>query len=162
MTNKGTINCAELLKNGCLENYLPGSGIYRVRISEKAYKPYKYGPSPIIHIGKAGTKEWGLSSRIGAFIAGALGFIGTRHSVGQRFFDVHDELELNVKHLEIEWVTCENADQREIEEFDKFTAALTADDQALLRKVRYEILEKYDGLWIGIDKLYPLLSQRRG
>lgn len=162
MTEKGTINCAELLKNGCMEDYLRGSGIYRVKILKEAYKPHKHGPSPIIHIGKAGSKDWGLSSRIGYFIAGALGFIGTRHSVGQRFFDVHDELEINVKHLEIEWVICENADQREIEEFDEFTAALTADDQELLHKVRHEILEKYDELRIGIDKLYPLLSQRRG
>lgn len=163
MIEKGTINCTELLDRGYLENLLWGAGIYKVRVSDRAYKRSLHGPSAIIYIGKAAHKRSGLSWRIGEFIAGAMG-LQVAHSTGTRFYDVRDVLELSIRDLEIDWekVVPTRAAQRERAAFDLFLRALSDDDQALLLRARKKILEEYDGLWVGASKPYPLLSQRRG
>ena len=162
MAEKGTIKCAELLDRGYLENLLWGAGIYMVRISDRAYRRSLHGPIPIIHIGKAAYKRTGLSWRIGEFIAGAMG-LQVPHSTGTRFYDVRDVLELSIRDLEIDWekVVPTRAAQRERAEFDRYTRSLTDEDLELLLRVRQQVLEEYDGLWVGIRKPYPLLSQRR-
>lgn len=163
MAEKGTINCAELLDRGYLENLLWGAGIYKIRISDKAYRRPIHGPSPIIHIGKAAHKRSGLSWRIGEFIAGAMG-LQVAHSTGTRFYDVRDVLELSIRDLEIDWekVGPSRAAQREKAAFDRFIRALTQEDKDLLLELRRKIIRDYNGLVVGVKKLYPLLSLRRG
>lgn len=163
MAEKGTINCAELLDRGYLENLLWGAGIYKIRISDKAYQRSIHGPSPIIHIGKAAYKRTGLSWRIGEFIAGAMG-LQVAHSTGTRFYDVHDVLRISIRDLEIDWdkVGPSRAAQRERAEFDCFISALTQEDKDLLLELRHKIIWNYNGLVVGVKKPYPLLSLRRG